>query len=311
MLALAALLLAPDAPETAPRTSLYGMGAIPAESKSGPGAAGGEAIPQTPPAEASLRVALNSTNAILAEMNAGRDILLDVSSGERIHPASLTKIMTAVVAIEQLSDYDEPVYLGQRIFDKTFTRNASTAGFLPGENVRVLDLLYGLLLSSGAECAIGLAERVAGDETAFAARMNEKAAALGMDATHFTNATGLHDPELFTTVRDIAVLLDYALENELFYEIFTARRRVVPGTDLRPAGLTLYSTLFAKTDGAYEDFTLLGGKTGYTPEAGQCLACLAEKGGKRYLLVTAGAAGDNRTEALHVDDAAAVLAAIE
>ena len=311
----AALIFVPGTTETPPHASLYGTGAIPAESSddrdASPGATDGERIQANPIAETPLRVSLRGKNAILVELNAGRDILLDVSSSERIYPASLTKIMTAVVAIEHLSDHNELVTLERRIFDRTFAQNASTAGFLPEESVRVLDLLYGLLLSSGAECAIGLAERVAGDETAFAALMNRKAAALGMDATHFTNATGLHDPELFTTVRDIAALLDYALENERFYEIFTSRRHIVRSTNLRPEGLRLHSTLFAKTDGEYESFALLGGKTGYTPEAGQCLACLAEKNGKRYLLVTAGAAGDNRTEALHVDDAVAVFSAIE
>jgi D-alanyl-D-alanine carboxypeptidase (penicillin-binding protein 5/6) len=144
--------------------------------------------------------------------------------------------------------------------------------------------------------------------------MNEKAAALGMEGTHFTNATGLHDPEQYSAARDIAVLLDYALENEIFYEIFTSRRHAAAGTNRRPDGVSLYSTMFAKAEneGEYGDFRLLGGKTGYTAEAGQCLASLAEKDGTRYLLVTAGApAGSNRTEALHIADAVAVFSAIE
>ncbi|MDR2295415.1 MAG: D-alanyl-D-alanine carboxypeptidase [Clostridiales Family XIII bacterium] len=307
ILVAATLLFTPAATERSPVGSLYGGDAIPAESSDG---AAGDERSRAPLAETPLRVSLNSTNAILVESNDGRDVLLDVSSGERIYPASLTKIMTAVVVLEHAPDHDALVRLSQGIFDRTFAQNASTAGFLPGESVRVRDLLYGLLLSSGAECAIGLAEHIAGDETAFAALMNRKAAELGMDATHFTNATGLHDPELYTTVRDIAVLLDYALENALFYEIFTSRRHIVRATDGRSEDLRLYSTLFAKTDGEYEGFALLGGKTGYTPEAGQCLASVAEKNGRRYMLVTAGAPGDNRTEALHVEDAVAVFSAL-
>jgi D-alanyl-D-alanine carboxypeptidase (penicillin-binding protein 5/6) len=246
------------------------------------------------------------------ELNENRDILLDVSGGERIYPASLTKIMTAVVVLDSVSDLGGKVTLEQRILDETLRKNASTAGFLSGESVSIEDLLYGLLLSSGAECAIGLSEHVAGSEEAFAELMNLKAAELGMDGSRFTNATGLHDAKHYSTARDIAVLLDYALKDETFYQIFTSKRHSTDSTNKRPEGVTLRSTMFSKVEDGYLEFRLLGGKTGYTAEAGQCLASLAEKDGARYILVTAAAPTENNaTEHLHIDDAVAVFSAIE
>jgi D-alanyl-D-alanine carboxypeptidase (penicillin-binding protein 5/6) len=168
-----------------------------------------------------------------------------------------------------------------------------------------------MLLPSGAECAMGLAEHTAGSAEAFADRMNQKAEELGMDGTHFTNATGMHDPAQYTTARDMAALLDYALANPLFYDIFTARRYSVGSTNKHPGGVTFESSMFAKSEEDYGAFTLLGGKTGYTPEAGQCLASLAEKDGQRYILVTAGApVQSNLYQAEHVDDAVAVYSDI-
>ncbi|MDR1001631.1 MAG: serine hydrolase [Clostridiales bacterium] len=253
---------------------------------------------------------LNSSNAILIALNSGQT-LYDKRAWEHVYPASLTKIMTAVVVLDNTTDLSEKATLGQRIFDETLTQNASVAGFLPGENVSVGDLLYGLMLPSGAECAIGLAEHIAGSESEFAKLMNKKAAGLGMNDTHFVNSTGLHQPNQYTTVSDIAILLNYALQYETFSEVFTTRQYSARSTNKHPDGLTFHSTLFSKTSGEYSDFTLLGGKTGYTSEAGQCLASLAEAGGQKYILVTCGAHGDNHSQTLHIDDMVSVYTAMQ
>src|SRR5699024_6501471 len=129
------------------------------------------------------------------------------SSDEKIYPASLTKIMTAIVAIENLPDLDEQIYLSEDMFEKLYSENASMAGFLPNEKVAAIDLIYGALLPSGAESCIGLADAIAGSEKSFVKLMNEKAEELGMNDTHFTNSTGLHDRNHYTTVNDIAKLL--------------------------------------------------------------------------------------------------------
>ena len=134
--------------------------------------------------------------------------------------------------------------------------------------------------------------------------MNEKANQIGLKNTHFTNCTGLHDRNHTSSVKDIAVLLRYALKNQAFYQAFTSSYYSVPPTNQHPEGFTFYSTVFQnQAVETIHNGELLGGKTGYTEQAGQCLASLATINGKQYLLVTAGANGSPQTEPLHILDA--------
>lgn len=252
---------------------------------------------------------LRSPYAILIDLDK-QDILLDRKSEETIYPASLTKIMTAIVAIEHLPDLQQSILLPANMFPDLYAANASRAGFLPGEKVTALDLLYGTMLPSGADASIGLARYISGSEHEFVQLMNKKASQLGMKDTHFTNATGLHHSDHYTTVKDIAVLLQYALQNETFHEIFTTSRHSTSPTNLHPDGITFTSTLFAHMDtSVFEGGEIMGGKTGYTQEAGLCLATLANKNGRMYMLVTAGAAGNHLTEQNHILDAFTVYQA--
>ena len=178
------------------------------------------------------------------------------------------------------------------------------AGFEPGDRVKAKDLLYGVLLPSGAECCRTFAESISGSESAFVKLMNEKANQIGLKNTHFTNCTGLHDRNHTSSVKDIAVLLQYALKNQAFYQAFTSSYYSVPPTNQHPEGFTFYSTVFQnQAVETIHNGELLGGKTGYTEQAGQCLASLATINGKQYLLVTAGANGSPQTEPLHIWDA--------
>ena len=253
---------------------------------------------------------LYSPYAVLLDRVSG-EILAERGSGERIYPASMTKIMTVILAIENTEDLNEKVVVPRDIFEKLYEENASLAGFLPGETVRKKDLLYGAMLPSGAECCIALADLIDGSEEGFADRMNEKAEELGLEQTHFQNSTGLHDPEHYSSVGDIAALLRYALKNETFYEIFTSSRYSMPPSDLHPDGVTFYSTLSESLESAeVTGGRILGGKTGYTDEAGLCLASLAEVGGREYILVTAKADGTHWTEPYHILDAVEVYTRI-
>ncbi|MBB5265149.1 D-alanyl-D-alanine carboxypeptidase (penicillin-binding protein 5/6) [Catenibacillus scindens] len=248
--------------------------------------------------------------------------ILSFQSSEEIYPASLTKIMTAIIAIEALDDFDETVTVSPALLKSLAEKNASVAGFLPGEQVCVRDLLYGTLLPSGADAAVTLACRVSGSEEAFVKLMNEKARSLGMAHTHFTNATGLHNDSHVTTLDDLALLLEYALDNGVFYRIFTAHQYQSQPTSMHPQGMMLSSTLFEKMGEGGESGVdgqgylkdqgwILGGKTGYTPQAGLCLATIADISDKRYLLITAGACGDTSTAPYHVMDAVEVYSHIE
>ena len=155
------------------------------------------------------------------------------------------------------------------------------------------------------------AYRIAGSEEAFAAMMNEKAQELELYDTHFCNATGLHDPQHYSTVEDIAQLLQYALQNQTFREAFTSSRYSTFPTVQHPEGFTFYSTMFTAMESPeVTGGVILGGKTGYTEEAGLCLASLAEIEGKEYILVTANAAGSHQTEPYHTIDAANVYSQV-
>lgn len=246
---------------------------------------------------------LYSHYAVLVDLESG-NVLAEQNSAERMYPASLTKIMTALIAIEETEDMEQTTTLPSDIFPSLYEENASLAGFQPGETVTWKDLLYGVMLPSGAECCLTFARQIAGSEGAFVDLMNKKAEELGMNDTHFSNATGLQDKKHYSTVRDIAVLLRYALENETFRQVFTARRYSVPPTAYHSEGFTFYNTMFQAMDNAgISDDDILGGKTGYTEKAGLCLASLAEINDREYILVTAKADGNHYTEPYHVIDA--------
>lgn len=249
---------------------------------------------------------LNSPNAILVELETGK-VLGEKKADEKIYPASLTKIMTAVLAVENIGDLQERITVPEEIFPKLYEEGASMAGFCPGEEAVGLDLLYGVLLPSGAECCLTFADRIAGSEEDFVDMMNEKAKELGMEHTHFTNSTGLQDEDHYSTVRDISVLLRYALAGDTFRQVFTSSSYSTNPSACHPEGFTFYSTMFQEMNSAaVTDGEILGGKTVYTKEAGLRLASLAVIGQKEYILITAHARGDHETRQYHVEDAVKV-----
>lgn len=232
---------------------------------------------------------INSAYGVLMQARGGR-IIGEINGDERIYPASMTKIMTAIVAIEKLDDLNREITLTSEMFDGLYERDATQAGFQPDETVRAIDLLYGVMLPSGAECCIALADNIAGSEDGFVELMNQKADKLGMDGTHFCDTTGLHDPDHYSTAKDIAILLKYAIRNTTFREIIESPYHSTPATNIHPDGITFYSSLFKNLpDPTVTGGKILGGKTGFTNDAGLCLASFAEIDGTEYILVTAGA----------------------
>lgn len=223
---------------------------------------------------------LHSPYMILVDLESEED-LVEHNAQDRIYPASLTKIMTVILAIENTENMDEVITLSPDIFQNLYEENASVAGFEPEEAVRLRDLLYGILLPSGAECCLAFADKVAGSEEAFVELMNHKAEGLGMENTLFCNVTGLQNPNHYSTAKDISILLQYALKNESFKEAFTCRCYTTTSSKQHPEGITFYSAMFEKLDDAeIIGGEILGGKTGYTTQAGLCLASLARLGEK-------------------------------
>lgn len=245
---------------------------------------------------------VNSTNVVLMDLKSGM-VIGNLNGDERIYPASMTKIMTAIIALEAFSDLDHEITLSEDIFYALDGQDATQAGFRPGESVRVRDLVYGVMLPSGAECCLALADEVSGSEEAFVEKMNKKAKSIGMKDTHFMDCTGLHDPEHYSTAYDIALLLKYALHNDSFRDVAESHFHSTPATNVHSDGITYYSTMFKNmSDTSVMGGEILGGKTGYTSEAGHCLASFAQIYDREYILVTAGAAAD-ATGVPHILDA--------
>ena len=238
---------------------------------------------------------LNSKNAILIDEKG--HVLYEKNADASIYPASLTKIMTAIIAIEESDDLQKQATVDAKTITTFTAQHASMAGFKAGDLVTIEDLLYGTILTSGADATATLANVIAGSEDSFVLLMNNKAQELGMNDTHFVNVSGLHDDAHVSSVRDLSKLFQYAIENPLFNKILTTKSYVTAVPDK----LTMSSTLFTKMVGV-ED-VIIGGKTGYTPEAGLCLASLLEKNGKRYLFITTNAPGNVWSEPLHIEDA--------
>ncbi|MDE6020870.1 MAG: D-alanyl-D-alanine carboxypeptidase [Ruminococcus sp.] len=237
-------------------------------------------------------------NIDLSDINSQYAVILDAQTGEviaekngdaSIFPASMTKIMTAILAIENFSDLNTYVTVPSDAIISAANRGGSLAGFYGGETVTPMDLIYGILLPSGCECSIAVGMLISGSEEAFVELMNQKAQELGMTETHFDNATGLHTENHYSTAHDMAKLMLYASSNEIFRQIDTTPSYITSG------GKTLTSTMFSNINIIYGNTDviggrILGGKTGTTNEAGSCLCSFAELFGKEYILCTANAA---------------------
>lgn len=245
-----------------------------------------------------------SHHALLINLTTG-DILFAHHENERVYPASLTKIMTVLVGLEQASGEDLMV---QADFDALFLANASMAHFEAGETRPLSDVLHGAMLPSGADATSTLAHHVAESYEGFVDLMNETAMRLGMFDTHFVNASGLHDDDHYTTAYDIALLLKYALGIEAFREVFTTSiyTTTTGAGDEHVMRSTMFDSMAAIGQSpGFNGGEILGGKDGFTFEAGLCLASLATDGEDEFMLITLQAPPSNEADvsSAHVVDA--------
>lgn len=246
---------------------------------------------------------LDSPYAIMIDAATGT--VMSSKQGEvTIYPASMAKIMTVFTAIEHIKDLDQKTTMSHDYYNTLYERDASRAGFDPGEEAVIRDLLYGALLPSGAECCMQLAIEAAGSEEAFAQLMNQKVQELGLTQTHFVNCTGLHSEEQYSTPKEIGLILQAALDNKTFREVFMTHSYSVKPTNVHPEGFTFWSSMFKNMQAENViGGEILGGKTGYTDAAGYCLASMAEVEGREYIQVTAGWAANPRVSLYHINDA--------
>ncbi|MEE0510201.1 MAG: serine hydrolase [Peptococcaceae bacterium] len=256
--------------------------------------------------KAGFDASINSDSAILINADNG-DVLYEKDADAQRAPASLAKMMTVYVAIKNNDDLDREIKMPAEAFEGLEEESASQSGLQKGETVTIRDLLYAALLKSGGDAANALALATSGNIESFVELMNEEAKALGLDSTTFVNPTGLDDDAQVSTCRDMARLLKGALGSTVFEEVFTSRTYTTTANDTHKDGLTLTHTMdedlanfqrYFDTSG----YEIVGGKTGYTAAAGNCLASLAEKEGKpNYIVVTMHATGngDQYYQAVH------------
>lgn len=216
-------------------------------------------------------------------------ILDEKNADEKIYPASMTKMMTAILVIENMPDLNQTVTITDDMLAGLAESNATIAGFQVGDTPTVQDLLYGIALPSGADASNAAVDLITNhNPQAFITMMNEKAKEIGMDHTNFVNDTGLHDDNHYSTVRDIAKLLKYCLQNKTFQKIFSSRIYQTTSLSSAPQGITFHSSMWsAAWAKGYPVPGLIGGKTGYTIPAGHCLASWADINHMHVIMVTA------------------------
>lgn len=272
------------------------------------GPAAGTSEGQTATA-ASIEAAVAAASMAKPQIASEGAVLLDAATGAvlysqngetQYYPASITKLMTALLVAERCS-LDDTV---------TFSATATTGleagavslNLTEGDTLTVRQCLYALLLKSANEVGNALAEHVAGSNEAFAALMNEKAAALGCTNTHFTNPHGLNDASHLTTPHDMALIARAAFANETVKTVASTRTYTLPATKNNPSGisLTMGHKMLNPSDSRYYE-GIIGGKTGYTSKAGNTLVTVAERDGVRLVAVVM------KSKSTHYTDTKALL----
>lgn len=192
---------------------------------------------------------------------------------EHLYPASTTKILTAYVTLKYCEDLDVYVTVSEKAVDQA--PDSSVCNLKAGDVIKLRDLLYGLMLRSGNDAAVAIAEHVSGDVDSFAELMNKEAIAMGATQSHFVNPNGLPDKNHYTTVYDMYLIFAKAVENQTFVDLISAKSHDVIYTNANGEAVerTWESTNHYLTEAvsAPEGFTIVGGKTGTTGEAGYCL----------------------------------------
>lgn len=239
-------------------------------------------------AEYNCNVDTVSSNVYLENLDTGI-VVYEKNADEKVYPASLTKMMTYIVVTENIPDLQNTKILVTSEMLADLDPESSIMGLQGyiGKEFSVLDLLYGLMLPSGNDAALVLANYVGdGLVSNFVDMMNRKAGQLGCTATHFVNPHGLYDPSHYSTARDIATIAKYASEKPYFKQITSTTEYTASGM-MESVENTNYMINSDYSQYYYEYVS--GGKTGYTDEAGKCLATFASKDGYNYLCVTLGA----------------------
>ncbi len=234
---------------------------------------------------------VDSQYAILVNTTTG-EILAERRAFERMVPASMTKVMTLLVAVEAMEDQEaqlqDVVTITQEICDESYSSGSSFVGYGVGDTATVEDLLYGAILPSGADAAMALAEYTSGTQEAFAERMNRKAQELGIsETTHFTNCVGLYNEDHYSTAYDMCVIMRAAIDNELCRKVLSAHTWTTGALKDNPNGVELSNWFLRRIEDHDSGGTVICGKTGFVNESGNCAVSYQEsEDGTGYIACT-------------------------
>ena len=224
---------------------------------------------------------VSAEGAVLLDMDTGA-FLYSKNADEKLYPASTTKLMTCLIAAESLDLNDTVTFSYSAVHD--VPADGSNIGMDTGETITVEQCLYGILVGSANECASAIAEKVAGSVDAFVDLMNQRAAELGCTGTHFANANGLYDDNHYTTPHDLALIARAFFNNDTLAVIGNTASYHFSATDTQPDDFTIVNKHRLITGEVPYD-GILGGKTGYTGEAKECLVTGCAQNGMRLVCV--------------------------
>ena len=243
---------------------------------------------------------VNAAAAVLVDPDTG-EVLYEKNPHEQRYPASITKVMTCLLTLEAVDRGEltlEQTVTASQALHTGIGENASTADIKAGEEIRIIDLLYAALIPSANEACNVLAEAVSGDVASFVELMNQRAAELGMEDTHFANTHGYHDDNHYTSAWDIYLMCKEAMQYETFRTIVSSLNYTMPATNMHEEPRIVRSTNalisnFRVFGYLYQYAT--GIKTGSTPEAGYCLAASATKEARNLISVVLGCGREPNT----------------
>jgi len=233
---------------------------------------------------------IQSQTVLLMNLDTGK-VMYEKNADAKVYPASLTKIMTAILALEKVKDLDNTkVTMKQYIQDSLYGKNASLGGILLGEEVSMRGLLYAALLQSANEAALMIADYLGdGSIGQFAEMMNEKAKEIGCTGTNFVNPNGLYDADHYTTARDMAKIAAYAMKIPEFVKIVNTVSMDIGPTNMHDHLVEVTTNKVITPGSQYYNAAVSGIKTGTLDESGRCFVSTASKDGFTYLLVVMGA----------------------
>lgn len=218
-----------------------------------------------------------------------QSVVAEKNSKTRISPASMTKVLTCLVACEHIQNIDDTVTITIEDTDYSYSNDCSAAGFAVDEVVTVRDLLYGTILPSGGDAAHALSRYVAGSHEAFVELMNQKLEALGLSgSSHFTNCVGIYNDNHYSTAYDIAVIMNAAMDNPLARQVLSAHRYTTSETEQHPEGIDLSNLFLRRIEDKDTKGEVIGAKTGYVNQSRNCaVSYYTNEDGTNYICVTA------------------------